>query len=65
MEAALKPLIGETRLEVIDVDAREHSALEAQFGDLVPILFRGAPDAANEICHYRLDRERLARAIAG
>ena len=63
MEAALRPLIGATPLEVIDIDAREHAALEAKFGELVPILFRGAPEPANEICHYRLDRDTLARAL--
>ena len=65
MEAALRPLIGGTHLDVIDIDAREHAALEAQFGEYVPILFHGAPEPGNEICRYRLDREKLARAIAG
>jgi hypothetical protein len=63
MEAALRPLIGATPLDVIDIDAPEHAALEAQFGDLVPVLFRGAPEPRNEVCHYRLDREALDRAL--
>lgn len=63
MEAALRPLLGTTSLDVIDIDAPEHAALEAQFGDLVPVLFRDAPVASLEICHYRLDRDKLERAM--
>ena len=64
MEAAVRPLIGAIPLDVIDIDAPEHAALEAQYGDLVPVLFRNAAEPANEICHYHLDRGQLARAIA-
>ena len=63
MEAALRPLVGSTQLEVIDIDAPEHAALEAQFGDLVPVLFRDSAVASHEICHYRLDRDQLDRAL--
>ncbi len=63
MEAALRPLLGTTPLDVIDIDAPEHVALEAQFGDLVPVLFRDAAVASREICHYRLDRDKLQRAL--
>jgi hypothetical protein len=63
MEAALRPLIGATPLDVLDVDAAEHAALEARYGDAVPVLFAGAVEAHNEICRHRLDAERLARVI--
>ena len=63
MEAALRPLIGTTPLNVIDIDAPENAALEAQFGELVPVLFRDAAAASNEICHYWLDRDKLDRAL--
>jgi thioredoxin reductase (NADPH) len=41
-------------LELIDVDATE--ALEARYGELVPVLMHGE----TEICHYFLDRAALA-----
>jgi hypothetical protein len=63
MEAAVRPLIGAVPLDVLDIDAPEHVELEAQFGDLVPVLFRDAAVASNEICHYRLDRDALDRAL--
>ena len=65
MEAALRPLIGSTRLEVVDVDAPSHAALEAAYGDAVPVLFAGEPTPGNELCRHRLDPERLATALAG
>ncbi|MCL4760176.1 MAG: glutaredoxin family protein, partial [Burkholderiales bacterium] len=50
---ALVPLAGTTPVDVLDVDAPEHAALEAAFGDAVPVLFAGAPAAGNELCRYR------------
>jgi hypothetical protein len=64
MEAALRPLIGTTPLDIIDVDDPQHARLEEQYGDLVPVLFAGLPEPANEICRYRLDVTRLPRDIA-
>ena len=63
MEAAVRPLIGVMPLDVLDIDAPEHAALEAQFGDLVPVLFRDAAVASNEICHDHLNRDALDRAL--
>ena len=63
MEAALRPIIGATPLDVIDIDAPEHVDLEARFGDAVPVLFNGSPAATNEICRYHLDRDRVMRAL--
>ena len=65
MASALAPLVGATPVDVIDVDAPEHAALEAQFGDAVPILFAGAPSPGAEICRYRLDATRVSAALAG
>ena len=63
METALRPLIGTTRLEVIDIDAAEHAWIEQQFGDAVPVLFAGSVAPENEICRYRLDVARLELAV--
>lgn len=49
-------------LEDIDVDA--DPVLEARWGDLVPVLFLGPPDAANELCHYHFDAARVDAAFA-
>ena len=60
MEQALEPLKGPLgfELRVVDVDADD--ALEAQYGELVPVLlFEG-----REICHYFLDLEALRSAVA-
>jgi hypothetical protein len=51
-------------VEVIDVDAPAHAALEAEWGDRVPALFAGAPRSGNLLCHYRLDRDRVAEALS-
>jgi thioredoxin reductase (NADPH) len=40
-------------VEVVDID--QHPALEAQWGDKVPVLL----DGNVEICHYFLDLARL------
>ncbi len=64
MREARAPLAGRTPVDVIDVDAPGHAALEALWGDAVPVLFAGAPAPANELCRYRLDPARVAAALA-
>jgi hypothetical protein len=65
MLAALRPLAQQhgAGIEVIDVDAPEHAALESEWGERVPALFGGAVDAASLICFYHLDFERVAVAL--
>jgi hypothetical protein len=50
-------------VEVIDIDAAGNEALEAQWGDFVPVLFAGTPGAGRELCHYHLDRDRVIAAL--
>lgn len=64
MEAALRPLIGATPLEVVDIDAKGHAAMEAQFGDAVPVLFADACEPHRELCRHRLDPARVQAALA-
>jgi hypothetical protein len=64
MEAALRPLIGAMGLDVIDVDAPEHAALEARYGDAVPVLFAGDASGGRELCRYRLEPERVLAVFA-
>ena len=54
--AALQPEHGFS-LEVIDVDTDPE--LAAEYGLLVPVLTAGEA----EICHYRLDSEKLAAVL--
>jgi Glutaredoxin-like domain (DUF836) len=65
MLAAVAPLASARGavVEVIDVDAPEHAALEAAWGDAVPVLFAGPPAAEFEICRHRLDPARLDDAL--
>ncbi|WP_206952903.1 glutaredoxin family protein [Trinickia acidisoli] len=60
MRIALEPLahaFGAT-VEVVDVDA--DPALVARYDELVPVLvYEG-----RELCHYRLDAERVRAALA-
>ncbi|QRJ62803.1 glutaredoxin family protein [Azospira restricta] len=55
MEAALAPLAGEfgAAVTVVDVDADD--ALEARWGELVPVLLHGD----TELCHYFLDAPKV------
>ena len=66
MLAALRPLavLHGAAVEVIDIDRPEHAALEASWGERVPVLFAGEPVAGNELCHYRLDPGRVVAALA-
>ena len=49
-------------LDVVDVDA--HPALEARWGEFVPVLFLGEPAPEHELCLYHFDPERVRDALA-
>ncbi len=57
MQEALAPLLATaaTTVEVIDVDA--DPALEARWGERVPVLLAGE----HELCHFRLDAGAVAQ----
>lgn len=61
MIVALRGLQSELsfQFEVLDVDS--NAALEARYGELVPVLV-DAQDA--EICHYWLDEDALRKRLA-
>jgi hypothetical protein len=65
MEAALRPLIGATPLDVLDVDAPAHAALERRYGEAVPVLFADAIAPERELCRHRLDADRVSAELAG
>jgi thioredoxin reductase (NADPH) len=49
-------------LTVVDVDA--DPALEARFGERVPVLFAGDPATGTEIAHLACDAAAVERALA-
>lgn len=60
MRAALAPLVAEQGCAVDEIDVDTDPALEARWGELVPVLLAGE----RELCHYRLDRVALAEFFA-
>jgi hypothetical protein len=56
MRAELAPLADAAGARITEID------VEARFGDLVPVLLLGSIDGV-ELCHYRLDRRRVAQAL--
>jgi thioredoxin reductase (NADPH) len=55
MEAALAPLAAEVGAEVVVLDVDADDALEARWGELVPVLLHGD----TELCHYFLDEPKV------
>ena len=64
MLAAVGPIAASyaVPIDMIDVDA--DPALEAAYGELVPVLFAGSPTTGTELCRYRLDPGRVVAALA-
>jgi thioredoxin reductase (NADPH) len=63
MQDAVTPLAMAMGIPVTVVDVDAHPALEAAYGDLVPVLFAGEPGSGVELCHFRFDRARVERAL--
>ena len=64
MRDALAPIALRHAVAVTEVDVDADPALEARFGDLVPVLLLGAPEDGVELCHYRLDAPAVEAALA-
>ena len=62
MRAELAPLADAAGARITEIDVDADPAVEARFGDLVPVLLLGSIDGV-ELCHYRLDRRRVAQAL--
>jgi hypothetical protein len=63
MRAALAPLALRAGATIVELDVDADSRLEATFGDRVPVLLLGGI-GGRELCHYTLDPERVAQALA-
>ena len=64
MRAALEPLAQRAGATIAEIDVDADPALEATFGERVPVLLLGRPGAGRELCHYRLDARRVTQALA-
>jgi len=64
MRDALAPVAHRRGVRVVEVDVDAHPALEAAFGDRVPVLLLGTPEDGLELCHYRLDAPAVEAALA-
>jgi thiol-disulfide isomerase/thioredoxin len=64
MLEALAPIAAAHGAPVAVVDVDTDPALEAAYGELVPVLLAGDPGTAREVCHYRLDRPRVVALLA-
>jgi len=60
MATALAPLADEYGLAVVILDVDADPALEARFGERVPVLAHGD----TELCHYFLDAGRVRAYLA-
>jgi thioredoxin reductase (NADPH) len=60
MVTALKQFQGRFSFEIDVVDVDRHPELEAQWGNLVPVLL----DGERELCHYHLDRAAVDAYLA-
>ena len=63
MREALVPLARSHGATIAEFDVDAHPALEAAYGDLVPVLLHGDVDAGVVICHYHLDSQRVLAAL--
>ncbi len=64
MAAALAPLAARFGAAVTVVDVDADPALEARYGELVPVLLLGDPAAGAKLCHHRLDAAAVTAALA-
>jgi thioredoxin reductase (NADPH) len=60
MREALAPLAAAAGAGVEEIDVDDDPALEARWGEHVPVLLAGE----RELCRYRLDRAALAAYLA-
>ena len=63
MRDALRPLAKAAGATITEIDVDADAAIEARFGDLVPVLLHGSIDGI-ELCHYRLDTAGVENALS-
>jgi len=65
MRDALAPLAAAHGARVVERDVDADPALEARYGDLVPVLVAGEDGQGAEVCHYVLDPARVLAVLNG
>ncbi|HEX6137249.1 MAG TPA: glutaredoxin family protein [Casimicrobiaceae bacterium] len=63
MRAALLPIAERAGATIVEIDVDAEPALEAAFGERVPVLLHGGVADGRELCHFRLDAARVRRAL--
>jgi hypothetical protein len=64
MRAALAPLLAGRPVRLVELDVDADAALEARYGELVPVLILGDPEGGKELCHYHLDAQAVRTELA-
>ncbi len=64
MREALLPLARQHGATLAEIDVDTDPALEAEYGDRVPVVLLGDAHAGVVLCHYHLDRQRVGDALA-
>lgn len=62
MRAALRPIAERSSATIDEIDVDANPALEARFGERVPVVILGGIDG-RELCHFRLDAQRVRDAL--
>ncbi|HQR10606.1 MAG TPA: glutaredoxin family protein [Casimicrobiaceae bacterium] len=65
MRDALMPIARRHGATVVEFDVDADPALEAAYGDFVPVLLLGDVADGAVLCHFHLDRDRVVDALAG
>ena len=64
MRTGLAPLLAGRGVVLVELDVDADPALEARYGDLVPVLLLGDALHGRELCHYHLDAAVVRAALA-
>jgi hypothetical protein len=62
MREALAPFLARYGALLVELDVDADPALEAAYGERVPVLLLGAPPGV-ELCHYALDAPSVVKAL--
>lgn len=63
MREAAQPVAERHGASIVEIDVDAHPALEAKYGERVPVLMLGAPEAGAVLCHYRFDAAPVEAAL--
>jgi hypothetical protein len=64
MRDAVTQIASRHDVAFVELDVDGEPALEAAFGERVPVLLLGAPLDGIELCHFCLDADKVEAALA-